>query len=286
MFSTSHHQIIHHQTKKEIEDSLDHVPYLDVKNITNIIADYIKDEWYIDRFIMYNDITIDKEDSSRILKIKDGWFVPTNSTEWLDVTIPDCKVNATIPSGSVCVIKPRNLLLQPYPDNQTNVFISNRYEQSDLCFGYQSMLRDENDQIIEFCIKNQHNIQIGPKSKNGLLSFLSNEENYILFRALYKNKESGDYCPCPNCASQRKKTDLIKSEVHNCMCLGNLIRSEKWTFHFDKPLRLWQQTLKYFGEDPAFYIPNSFLCRSIDTIRINQEIYKVNGWQIEEKIVD
>ena len=58
------------------------------------------------------------------------------------------------------------------------------------CFGFQSTYQNKEGKYIEFIIINNRNIQIGNKSKNGLLTFLSTKEDYIYIKANTNEKKT------------------------------------------------------------------------------------------------
>ena len=238
-----------------------HIQYFDVPNMSKIIYEYIKidltyNDFYTDQFCLMNkvdEISTEKLSfSTQNLKIKNGWFIDMNHNY---LTQNSCEMNYRI----LTIIRNYDYHIK----FDYKYVVKMNWWKCDLCFGFQSTYQNKEGKYIEFIIINNRNIQIGNKSKNGLLTFLSTKEDYIYIKAN---------------TNEKKRT----SKIYNCIPLANHLAYDQLYFVFDEEIDINSGQLLLFGD--TVNVPDSLRCKLTEKIIIEDATYKVNALEITSKL--
>jgi hypothetical protein len=239
------------------------VQHLDINNVSRMIASYA-----------YPDISFDDVYASSFsindqrYKIQHGWFVPDHN-----------------PSNTqnVCNIVQRQLGLKRI-HNQNPAFdpqlvyemATNRdcdwcWYKDDILFGLQSTFKNQEGKIVEFQVVNENNFAIGRASTNGLVSFLSIIDPYILRqKVVHPSGVDGVY---------RKST----SRAINFIPHANHLQYDTFFLRFDEPIQDNSGCITYFGD--AGFVPNGVRSWMTEEIVLDDVVYIVDRLHIVKRVL-
>ncbi len=214
----------------------------------NCIVPIIKGFLYPD--LTSNDLYADKFSyNDKNYRIKNAWFYD----DFGDILYCDSKFENKVFTDKVR-ISVKELKLK-YSKNMLYEILTTRYKE-DMLFGFQSHYKNKQGQIIEFIVKNINGIQLGPKSKNGILSFLSNIDNGVWIKV--------------NCETR-------SNVVHNFINHANQMAYDSLFFEFDEEINP-DGKMMYICD--TCFIPNNIRCNRTTNIVLENFNYTLQALEI------